>query len=283
MDFKTHRARRRRRRRRGSRCAAGDRRRRCRARRAAGRRSPPPAARRVDDGDFALQGRPQRLRCTGVGRREGPRLVFAYAADGRPGGLAQGRGQPGWPCSRAAAPSIWRWLCAGAAELDAALAEALVAAVTEAVYLYRATKPSAPPASRAAERDACSCAKARGGRRRRPACSVARASPPASTLARECANRPGNHCTPSYLAAEAKKLAKAPRIKVEVLDRKALRKARHGQLPGRGPGLGRAAEVHRAALQRRRQGRGAGGAGRQGHHLRHRRHLAQAGAPRWTR
>jgi leucyl aminopeptidase len=41
-----------------------------------------------------------------------------------------------------------------------------------------------------------------------------------TTLARECANRPGNHCTPTYLADQARKLGKAHGLKVEVLDRK---------------------------------------------------------------
>jgi len=39
-------------------------------------------------------------------------------------------------------------------------------------------------------------------------------------LARECANRPANHCTPSFLAAQARDLAKAHGLKVEVLERK---------------------------------------------------------------
>ena len=37
-----------------------------------------------------------------------------------------------------------------------------------------------------------------------------------TTLARECANRPGNHCTPSHLAQQARKLAKSHGLKVEV-------------------------------------------------------------------
>jgi leucyl aminopeptidase len=41
-----------------------------------------------------------------------------------------------------------------------------------------------------------------------------------TNLARECANRPGNHCTPSFLADQAKKLGKDLGLKVEVLDRK---------------------------------------------------------------
>ena len=44
------------------------------------------------------------------------------------------------------------------------------------------------------------------------------------TLARECANRPGNHCTPTYLGEQAKRLGKEHGLKVEVLDRKAVEK-----------------------------------------------------------
>jgi leucyl aminopeptidase len=43
-------------------------------------------------------------------------------------------------------------------------------------------------------------------------------------LARENANRPGNHCTPTHLAAEARRLAKAHDLEVEVLDRKDVEK-----------------------------------------------------------
>jgi leucyl aminopeptidase len=41
-------------------------------------------------------------------------------------------------------------------------------------------------------------------------------------LARELANRPANHCTPTHLADEAKALGKAQGLKVEVLDRRQL-------------------------------------------------------------
>ncbi|MEQ1806057.1 MAG: leucyl aminopeptidase, partial [Burkholderiaceae bacterium] len=43
-------------------------------------------------------------------------------------------------------------------------------------------------------------------------------------LARECANRPANHCTPTYLAEQATKLGKEYGCKVDVLDRKAVEK-----------------------------------------------------------
>ncbi|MFM2288357.1 MAG: hypothetical protein RL684_1500, partial [Pseudomonadota bacterium] len=47
----------------------------------------------------------------------------------------------------------------------------------------------------------------------------------ASALLRNLGNLPGNHCTPSHLAAEARRLAKASKsIKAEVLERPALEK-----------------------------------------------------------
>jgi leucyl aminopeptidase len=108
------------------------------------------------------------------------------------------------------------------AEPTAAHAEALVAAVQEATYVYRLTKPSAAPA---AKLNAVSlvCAKAEAaalaaGLKRGEAISAG------VTLARELANRPGNHCTPTHLADEAKALGKAHGLKVEVLDRKQLEK-----------------------------------------------------------
>jgi len=104
------------------------------------------------------------------------------------------------------------------APLDGDAAEALVLAVHEATYVYRATKPSAPAApklervSLACERgDAAAVAE---GLRRGEALAAGMA------LARECANRPGNHCTPTYLAETAEKLGKSHGLKVEVLDRK---------------------------------------------------------------
>jgi leucyl aminopeptidase len=43
-------------------------------------------------------------------------------------------------------------------------------------------------------------------------------------LARECANRPGNHCTPSFLADEARKLGRAHGCRVQVLGRREIEK-----------------------------------------------------------
>ena len=101
-------------------------------------------------------------------------------------------------------------------------AEALAVTASETLYVYRHTKPSAPPAPAlrsfsllcaAADQPAAESGLARG---------LALAE--GIALARECANRPGNHCTPSHLAAEARKLGKQHGLKVEVLARKDVEK-----------------------------------------------------------
>ena len=110
----------------------------------------------------------------------------------------------------------------GTAALGATEAEALIACASDAVYTYRHTKPSAPPAS-ALKVVTLFCSKAdakpvQQGVRQGQAIAAGVA------LAREYANRPANHCTPSVLAAQAKKLGKDFDLKVEVLDRKAVEK-----------------------------------------------------------
>ena len=97
-------------------------------------------------------------------------------------------------------------------------AEALVGAVCDSLYVYRATKPSAPPAASLASfsllASRAGAAQAREGLRR------GRAIAAGVELARECANRPGNHCTPTYLAEQALALQRDHGLKVEVLERK---------------------------------------------------------------
>nr|MCU0965825.1 leucyl aminopeptidase [Burkholderiaceae bacterium] len=106
--------------------------------------------------------------------------------------------------------------------VDAAQAEVLAGAVGDALYVYRHTKPSATAASKL-QRVSLACGAAetaavRDGLHRGEALAAGVA------LARECANRPGNHCTPSYLADEARRLAKAHDLEVEVLNRKDVQK-----------------------------------------------------------
>ncbi|HEX3139092.1 MAG TPA: leucyl aminopeptidase, partial [Rhizobacter sp.] len=110
----------------------------------------------------------------------------------------------------------------GGAELDEQFAEAMVMAASEATYLYRHTKPSAPAASGLAKLTLL-CSK---GQAKAVQAGLARGQAIAAGVifARECANRPGNHCTPSDLADMAKKLGRAHELKVEVLDRKEVEK-----------------------------------------------------------
>ena len=101
-------------------------------------------------------------------------------------------------------------------------AQALTAAAVDATYLYRQTKPSAPPSS-ALARFSLVCGKAEVREVQR---GLARGSAVADgvMLARELANLPANHCTPSFLGDTAKKLGRTHGLKVEVLDRRAIEK-----------------------------------------------------------
>jgi leucyl aminopeptidase len=110
----------------------------------------------------------------------------------------------------------------GAEAMTDAHAEALAAAVGDAVYLYRHTKPSAPAAPRLAQVTLV------GGRKESAALGRGLQRGAAITagveLARECGNRPSNHATPSFLASEARRIGKQFGMKVEVFDRRQIEK-----------------------------------------------------------
>lgn len=176
------------------------------------------------DGDFALEaGRTAYL--TQVAGVQAPRVIFVAAADAS---LAAARKAivGGLGLLDKLGVRHLAVASAGAAAADAALAAALPPLADESTYVYRATKPSAKPGPLlqrlslvcdAAAREAAEAALARG---RGIAAGIA--------LARDCADRPGNHCTPSYLAEQARAIArggaKARRVKVEVLERKDVEK-----------------------------------------------------------
>jgi leucyl aminopeptidase len=106
--------------------------------------------------------------------------------------------------------------------VDEDQAQCLAAAVHDALYVYRHTKPSAPPAAKLQSVTlACGVAQSSAVRQ---ALQRGEAIAAGVALARECANRPGNHCTPSYLADEARRLAKAYGLQCEVLGRKEVEK-----------------------------------------------------------
>jgi len=109
-----------------------------------------------------------------------------------------------------------------AAELVESLAEQAALVGAEATYLYRHTKPSAPAAPKLAKlallTPKADAKAARAGLARGEAIAAG------ITLARECANRPGNHATPTYLGEVVQALGKSHGLKVEVLDKKAVEK-----------------------------------------------------------
>ena len=173
----------------------------------------------VDQGDLELKAG-RTLLLHGVSRVKAPRLAIAIAAD------ASSRA-----FHRAAAAGLALIKTGGARHAavalvadgaDASHARALALAATDAVYLYRHTKPSAPPAPRL-ERISLLCSAAVQAEVD-AALKEGAATGEGVTVARELANRPGNHCTPTFLAGEARRLGKALGLKVEVLDRKAVQK-----------------------------------------------------------
>ena len=159
-----------------------------------------------------------------------PRLVLVAAADASPRAFATALAAALGALKSTGVRRL-AVACVGAtaaARLGEAHAEALAGAVAEASYVYRHTKPSAPPASPLAtvallgER-ADAAALQRGLAR-------GQAIAEGVALARECANRPANHCTPSDLAEQARALAKSHGLEVEVLDRKDVEKLGMGAL-----------------------------------------------------
>lgn len=107
--------------------------------------------------------------------------------------------------------------------LDADHAKAVVLAVSESTYVYRQTKPSAPKAGKLAKVTVCAGADEQGAVKAGLQQGMGLAE--GIGLARECANLPGNICTPTYLGNEAKRLAKSfKHIQAEVLERAAIAK-----------------------------------------------------------
>jgi leucyl aminopeptidase len=168
------------------------------------------------DGDFSFKAGQTFYahRAAGV---KATRLVFAHLGDAsdkslRKAVIAALALIKGSPAAKVALARL------GGAEWTAAQAEALVGAVADATYLYRATKPSAAaPSALSVVSIVCSkpqVAAVSAGLKRGEAIAAG------TELARECANRPGNVCTPTYLADQAKLLGKLHGLKVEVLERK---------------------------------------------------------------
>ena len=172
-------------------------------------------------GDFALKGG-QALTLTQPDGIKAPRLVLAAsgkttlvaARNALATGLAQIK-------SRGAVSAAVVFVGFDASLVES-LAEQTALAATDAVYVYRHTKPSAAAAPKLAklsllvgkaEQKAAKAGLVRG-----------EAIAAGVELARECANRPANYATPTYLGEVVQELGKAHGLKVEVLDKKAVEK-----------------------------------------------------------
>ncbi len=150
------------------------------------------------------------------------RLVLAVAADAQPksfkGALTKGLAL--LKDSGAAHVAI---AAADGIELGAEQARAAVLTVADATYVFRLTKPSAPKPGALKKVTVLSApehaAAVKLGLQQGEGLAEG------VTLARELGNRPANHCTPTHLAAEARRLAKSSKsIKAEILERPALEK-----------------------------------------------------------
>lgn len=175
----------------------------------------------IDAGDLALKaGRTLYLhRPRGV---QAPRLVLCVAANGQAKAFktAVGKGVTLLKESGAAHVAV---AAAQGVELAGDHARAAVLAVTDATYVFRLTKPSAPKPGALKKLTLLSEAQQAAAVKQGLQEGVAMAE--GATLARELGNRPANHCTPTHLAAEARRLAKSCKaIQVEVLERPALEK-----------------------------------------------------------
>ena len=101
-------------------------------------------------------------------------------------------------------------------------AEVLALALDQAFYVYQLTKPSAEvakaPTKVSLVGTAAEHAQIKAGLAQGKAIAAGIAQ------ARECGNRPANHCTPTWLGEEAQRLGREHGMQVKVLDRKAIEK-----------------------------------------------------------
>jgi leucyl aminopeptidase len=173
-------------------------------------------ARALRDGDVEAKAG-QTLYAHRVAGVKAPRVAFAFAAGSSAKAFRKAL-SAGLGLLKGGGAKSLTVASAGFGTLGAEHAEATVMATGEALYVYRETKPSAPPPSKLRSVSlVCSktetAALAKGLLRGESLAAGA-------LLARECANRPGNHCTPSFLAEQARRLGKEQGLKVEVLERR---------------------------------------------------------------
>lgn len=149
-------------------------------------------------------------RPTGV---KAARVVLVRVSDGRPAAV---RKAVTAAVSSLKSPEVKSLgvVLSGLATMEGAVCAAMTA-VSDSTYAYVATKPSAKPRTLRAVVLGVSNASAARSEFKHGCALVAGVE-----LARECANRPANHATPSHLADVARKLGRKPRMKTEVLGHK---------------------------------------------------------------
>ncbi len=168
------------------------------------------------DGDFAFKAG-RTLYLHHPGGVKAARVVFAAAASAAPKAL-RAAVLAGVGAVKGGGTRDLLVAAALGEPFGAAHAQAVVAAVHDAVYVYRHTKPSAnevPKLQRV--RVACGADQEAAVR---PALVRGEAMAAGVALARELTNRPANHCTPSDLAGEARRLGREHGLHVKVLGRK---------------------------------------------------------------
>jgi leucyl aminopeptidase len=174
----------------------------------------------IEQGDFALKpGRTLYLHRPGALKAN--RVIISAAAHGHLGGFKSALTQALNLLKNCGARHV-AIAPAGFGPMTAKHAHCLVMTAHEASYLYRHTKPSAAAAP-LLKKFSLVCAKTES-RAVQDGLTQAQAIAAGVNLAKECANRPANYCTPTFLAQQAKKLGKDWKLKVEILDKKEIEK-----------------------------------------------------------
>jgi leucyl aminopeptidase len=173
----------------------------------------------VGQGDFELKAG-QCLYLHGVAGVKSPRVVLVAAKDAGAKSLRAALGVALASLKDRAVKHLAVTLAGEA--VTAAHAEVLAQVLEQASYVYLHTKPSATEAKAPSKVSLC-CAAAdlaavKAG------LALGKGIAAGVREARECANRPGNHCTPTWLGERAQKVGHEHGLKVKVLDRKAIEK-----------------------------------------------------------
>ena len=145
-----------------------------------------------------------------------PRVLLASVGDGKPASV---RAAVLAAVAAAKATDPKRVAIVFAQPADAESLRSAVIAAADASYVYTATKSKPEP--RSIRQLVFGVADAAD---LREAFDEAAATVAGIELAKEWANRPGNHCTPSMLADAAQKLSALPQVKCEVLGPKEVQK-----------------------------------------------------------